>query len=100
MMVVADLLAAVVALGLTGNISEGDVRHMVEAQLPRMLGADSLRWSLAYPWAAWRVPAGATDIRLSRPPGDPRPGMVSCEIEVLRDGVILRASAVALRCAR
>ncbi|MBI5837366.1 MAG: flagellar basal body P-ring formation protein FlgA [Candidatus Eisenbacteria bacterium] len=90
----------VLALGLSGTLGETDLVRLASERLPHTLGGDSLRWSLARPWTAMPVPAGATGVRLVPPTGEPRPGVVPCTVQVLRDGRILNAVTAALRCER
>jgi flagella basal body P-ring formation protein FlgA len=93
-------LAVLVLMNLAGSITAADVGRLLDSQLPHTLGADSLHWSLANPWAPMGVPAGATDLRVSAPPGEPRPGVEPLVIQILRDGEVLRAQNIAVRCDR
>ena len=95
------ILPIFLVLALAGGpVSEAEVLRLALPGLPRTLGADSLRWSLASPWGSLQVPAGATGLRLVRPPGTVRPGLVPCSVQVLRGAEVLRSAQVALRADR
>jgi len=94
------LLVPILAVAMAGTLSEADLARLAAERLPATLGADSLRWTVANPWASMPVPAGATDVRLTLPPGEPRPGVVSCAVQVTAHGRILTSVNAALRCER
>ncbi|HVP38441.1 MAG TPA: flagellar basal body P-ring formation chaperone FlgA [Candidatus Saccharimonadales bacterium] len=85
---------------LSGPLRGPELVRLAREQLPGTLGADSLRWTLANPWPALALPAGADEVRLSAPPGGFRPGVVPCEVQVLGAGQVLAAAGAALRCER
>jgi flagella basal body P-ring formation protein FlgA len=92
--------ALILALGLSGSLSESDLQRLANERLPRAQGGDSLSWTVANPWPSLQVPAGATEVRVTVPPGEPRPGVVTCAVQVLSHGRVLRAANAALRCER
>ena len=80
-----------VLLTLSGLVSEADVLRLMERQLPRSAGGDSLRWSLATGWSTVALPKGATGLELVPPAGDPRAGTLPCMLRITGGGDVLRA---------
>jgi flagella basal body P-ring formation protein FlgA len=94
------LLVVLVALSLNGNLTSSDVRRLLDTDLPRTQGADSLRWSLSAPWMSLKIPAGADGVRLITPRSGLQPGYLSCIVQLVQDDEVLRSASIGVRCDR
>lgn len=91
------LTPMVLAVTLSGSLGGADVRRLLDEQLPHTMGQDSLRWTLTSPWSPLKLPAGANGVRLVKPGGETRPGVISCIVQVVFDDLVLRSASIAVR---
>ncbi len=91
------LTPILLAMSLSGSLGAGEVRRLLDEQLPRTMGQDSIRWTLTSPWSALKLPAGANGVRLVKPEAGIRPGVISCIVQVVQDDQVLRSASVAVR---